>query len=94
MKKATTEQIEKAVLILNDLDAEIEEVHELVPNQTHVVGLQIICQYRDRENPDEVKTLKIEHGDPIRLLDDGDIYREAAKPEDFPEIGDTNIYPV
>jgi hypothetical protein len=99
MAEANTENINQAIELLKDLDAfldldeDLKDVIEFIPNDKLIVGLQFVCQFRDRENPDEVRTMRIEHGKPVEPLPDGHTYLSKADPEDFPPVTPFQIEP-
>lgn len=93
MNKTDEHHVDMARLILDSIEGEVMDLNGIVPNDIKVVGLQFICQFRMRNDPDRVCTLNIEHGQPVALQQDGSSYEEPAKDDDFPDVEPFQIYP-
>jgi len=97
MSQANTENVNEAIELLKDLEASVDEdlkeVIDFIPNDKHIVGFELVCQYRERENPDDVLTMRIEHGEPVKPFPDGYAYKEKSETDDFPPVRNFQIEP-
>lgn len=81
--------------IIHDMITELNDpdMAGVLPNRTKTIGFVVVCQFRRRENPDQVETINIRYSEPVYLGGDGEISLSPAKENDFPDIVDFSIYP-
>lgn len=87
--------LELLEVIVSDLMNELEDpgFKEILPNKTKAVSLVAVCQFRRRESPDQIESLFIKEGEPVFLVDTGEVISSPAQKGDFPEVMNFNIPP-
>ena len=76
-KIATEAQIDRARVILDAIEIEILEIGNLVPdNNIEIIGFQLICQYKNKLEPDRIYTINVEHGQPVSISADKTSYMD------------------